>query len=85
MAPSLRTRGRPCGICACTGAGNNLLAAATYALTGIVADTYTPMALTAVVANLDLLADAKCVFTFASNNLDLTGTGGYLQVRYVGN
>lgn len=67
---------------AATGAGNNLLSAATFNLTTLVADTLTPIPLTNTLANRSLAANAKVQFDFVSNNLDLTGAGLYARISY---
>jgi len=66
------------------GAGNNLLAAATFDLTSLVAGTLTALPLTGVSADLALAADALVTGTFASNNGDLTGAGLYWRLLYQG-
>ncbi len=65
-----------------TGAGNNLISAATFDIESLVNVTLTPMTLTLTVADLDLAAGATVDFSFASNNADLTGAGLYAQICF---
>lgn len=62
---------------------NNLLNSTNYDLEGISNATLTTMSLTATTSNLNLSIGDKAIFTFTSNNADLTGgSGGYIQVIY---
>lgn len=65
-----------------TGAGNNLLGAASFDLTSLPSDALTSAPLTGTAVDLNLATGAKVAFSFASNNGDLTGAGLCLQVLY---
>lgn len=67
---------------AATGAGNNLLSAATFDLETLVSGVRSSPGLTATTANLTLAAAAKVQFDFVSNNVDLTGANLFVQVVY---
>ena len=58
---------------AITGGGNNLLATATFDLTGLTAVTVEPLTLTATTAHLDLDPGDDIVITVTSDNGDLAG------------
>lgn len=58
---------------AIAGAGNNLLAAATFDLKTLASGTVTALDLTATSGNLTLAADSLLTATVVSNNADLTG------------
>lgn len=72
-----------------TGAGNNLLGAASYSIEQfpagiIVAATLTNVALTGTAADLTLAEGDVVDLSFISNNPDLTGAGGYVQICFIG-
>ena len=62
--------------------GNNLLSAATFDLETLLSDTQTTVTLTATTADLQLTAAEWAVFTFTSNNADLTLTDLNLTVLF---
>ena len=61
---------------------NNLLAAATFDMTGLVATTLTSMALTGTAADLLLAAGTRVRFQLVSDNGDLAASGVYVQIVY---
>lgn len=61
---------------AVTGAGNNLLASATFDLETLVGDTATALSLTATTADLTLPAGSVISIAAVSDNADLTGHSG---------
>jgi len=67
---------------AADGAGNNLLGAATFDLETLVGATLTAMALTGTAADLDLVEGNVVTLSFVSDNIDLTGSGAYVQILY---
>jgi hypothetical protein len=58
----------------------NLLSAASYDLTGLVAGTWTEITLNGTPANLELAANADMYVDFISNNAGLDAAGVYLRV-----
>lgn len=64
------------------GAGNNVLGAATFDLTSLVAATPTDLTLTSTAADLDLDEDDVVTLSVVSDNADLTGGGLFFQIVY---
>jgi hypothetical protein len=61
---------------------NNLLSAATFDLTALVAATLTTVGLTATGADLDLVAGTRVRCQFISDNADLVAEGVYFQLLF---
>lgn len=60
----------------------NLLAAATFDMTSLVAQTLTPLTLTPTTGNLDMPEGTRIKYSMASDNGDLVAGGVYVQLIY---
>lgn len=63
-------------------AANNLLAAASFDMTSLVAQTLTTLTLTGTTANLDMSEGTRIKYSLASDNGDLVAGGVYIQLIF---